>query len=649
MKAIITLFCLAITTSIFAQKEISLNSSIKDVTVFFQGAQVFQSQKTLIPKGRQLIVFEKLTDFLDPNSVQVKATGDLTILSVKTRKNFEDLKLSNSEVDELTTRRKKLETRETLLSNEYGILSLDSDLLMRNRDLKGNEKGLSVAELKEAYSFMHTKLAEIISRQTEIETELEALSKEINRIDQEILSVRSKPVVNYTEVVIEIEAEKQTNGEFFISYITPKASWTPYYDLRSDGIGQPILLQAKANVSQTTGIEWNDVRLVLSTNDPYENTKEPEIKPWGIYYYNQPQQKQHYSRQVPTYDYSGEKLRGEAIDAATSESLPFTKITFPGFPNVGAITDFDGKFEIVIPKGATTVKAEYIGYGSQTLPINSPYLKFFLAPDQLQIDEVVISSKSIERIPSVSAENDISGIFAKREKRKNRSLAEPKYAPAPVNANYANTVATTVVQKDLRVEYTIESTFTIPSNGQQQRVSISEYTLPAQYEYHSVPKLDPSVYLVANTSGWEKLNLLNGESNLYFDGTYIGKTYVDANSLKDTLTFSLGKDNKMQIERTRISEKSTNRVFGSRRKFEVAWEINVKNNGGASIPLMIKDQFPFSTDADIKIKYGDHVGAVLDDKTYILTWKTTTSPSTKQSFTFDYKVEYDANKALYLE
>ena len=43
-------------------------------------------------------------------------------------------------------------------------------------------------------------------------------------------------------------------------------------------------------------------------------------------------------------------------------------------------------------------------------------------------------------------------------------------------------------------------------------MAISVYEMPANYEYHSIPKLDESVYLVAQISGWEKLNLLNGES-----------------------------------------------------------------------------------------------------------------------------------------
>lgn len=650
---------------VFGQKELSVNSDIKKVTVFFQGAQVEHYASTELKPGKQEVILHKLTDFMDPNSVQVKAKGDLTILSVRTRKNFEDLKMTNSEISELNTKKQKLELKDQGLRDEYDILALDRNLLLKNRDLKGNDQGLKVAELKEAYSFMHLKLSEINTRQSAIYNELEDLNKEINRIEQEITSQRSKPVINFTEIIVEIDVENTTKGEFFFSYISPNASWKPYYDMRSDGIGKPVRLEAKALVTQTTGIPWNAVDLVLSTNDPYENSKESILNPWYLTYYNYPQQKNVYARQIPQYDYSGEKLRGEVIDASTGEPLPFAKITFPSNPNVGAVTDFDGKFEITVPRGEKYVSASYVGYSSVQLGITAPYLKFFIQPQEIMLEEVMIQSedyeresmqvsgimldkKSIERIPSIG----------NRAKRKNNARSDAYLASGATTTlstngaasyQWSNNVTTTVTQKDLRMEYAIQSKFTIPSDGIDHRVHIANYELPANYEYHSAPKMDPAVYLAAQVSGWEKLNLLNGESNLYFDGTFIGKTFIDVNSTKDTLSFSLGKDSKIQVERKRIQEKSTNKTIGSRQKFEVTWEIKVKNNGGASIPIIIKDQFPISTNSDIKVKQGDYSEGKLDENTGILTWDFTLNPSQSKSILFNYAVDYQHGQVLYIE
>jgi hypothetical protein len=451
--------------------------------------------------------------------------------------------------------------------------------------------------------------------------------------------------------------------------------------MRSDGIGKPVRLEAKANVSQTTGIEWKNVDMVLSTNDPYQNAQEPNLNPWYIYYNNYPQQKTQTSRTIPVADYSGEKLRGEVIDASTGEPLPFTKVAFYNNPNVSTVTDFEGKFEITIPKGETYLKASFVGYKEEFLNITSAYLKFFLVPNEVEIELTVeesfvnggvgyaygegnvngnsgyIEGSGNGRTQyNILQEGVIEGVKIQDEKSSGKNsrmrMVESQLSSKVVLGNRSEnspTVTTIVQKKDLRVEYTIASKMIIPTDGMDHRVSISTYDLNASYEYHVIPKVDPSVYLAAQVTGWEKLNLMSGESNIYFDGTFIGKSYLDVNSTKDTLSFPFGKDNKISVDRTRIKEKSKSSNLGKRQKFEVTWEIKVKNNGGAMIPLIVKDQFPISNNADIKVKNGEFTSGTLDEKTGIITWSFLKGITGSQSFTFDYSVDYQTGAVLYLE
>ncbi|MEN9987008.1 MAG: hypothetical protein RLZZ585_47 [Bacteroidota bacterium] len=646
-----------------AQKEISSVAPIKKVTVFFTGAQVQHEAKLDLQIGRQDIVFQKLTDFVDPNTVQVKAQGDVTILSVRTRKNYEDLRISNEEIHALNAKKDLLYKKDQALRDEYVILEMDKNLLLQNRDLKGQDQGLKITELKEAYLFMHAKLTEVITRETAIYAELEDLQKKMNQIEQEIISQRSKPVINYSEVVVEVDVNKSCTAGFQFNYISPNATWKAYYDMRSDGIGKPVRLEAKANVSQTTGIEWKNVDLVLSTNDPYENAQEPTLQPWIIYYNNYPQQKTQTTRNLPQVVYAGEKLRGEVIDASTGEAMPFAKVQFSNTPG-GVITDFDGKFEVTIPKAENYVTASYVGYTAVQLQITSTYLKFFLEPQEVSLQEVQIrGSRSddadyyIDGIQVTSEANTITRQDLSRMPARSADLLEviPGVRKRKLEfkneaASYkANAVATTITKKDLRVEYAIQSKMSIPSDGMDHRVSIATHELPASYEYHVVPKIDPSVYLSAQVVGWEKLNLLSGESNIYFDGTFMGKSYLDVNSTKDTLSFSFGKDSKVSVERTRVKEKSKIKTIGSRQKFDVTWEIKIKNNGGAMIPLIVKDQFPISNQDDIKVKRGDLVDGKADEKTGIITWSFLKGILGSQTITFDYSVDSQYGIQLYLE
>ena len=94
---------------------------------------------------------------------------------------------------------------------------------------------------------------------------------------------------------------------------------------------------------------------------------------------------------------------------------------------------------------------------------------------------------------------------------------------------------------------------------------------------------------------------------------------------------------------------SKTRLLGNRYKYEVTWDFTIRNNGGASIPIIIKDHFPISVNDDIKVKRGTFTGATLDEKTGILTWKFTTSKGETKQFKFDYQVDYGKSQPVYIE
>lgn len=665
------LFLGAISAFIFstaiAQKEVVSASQLDKVTVFFQGAQLEHSQTVALKAGKQTVVFEKLTDYLDPNSMQVKAQGNVTILSVGLRKNYEDKRISNAEILDLSAKIKAFEKQEKALRDEHYILELDKSVLSQNTNLKGNDSGVKVAELKEAYSFIHARYMEVSKRQAEITDLLEKILKDKNKLQQEIDVQRSKPVVNYSEIVVELDVQQAGNAKFHFNYITPNATWTPYYDMRSNGIGSPVQLEAKAFVQQKTGIDWKDIDLVLSTNDPYQNANEKELLQWSLNYNTAPYIQNVTEYVQPRFDYTGQKIRGEIIDASTGESMPFAKVNFTNNPTLSTMTNADGKFEITVPYGETWMQASFVGYQTAQAEVNAPYLKFFLVPNGLEMARVPVSyqqnlatggalydAMSAEESVNYSSYNaapmQMERIEANKSKRgrKKSYKGEVDKLDDQIDS-YALTVGVEEIQRDLRVEYVIQSKFTIPSDGMDQRVAIANFQLNANYEYHTAPKIDQAVYLVAKVSGWEKLNLLSGESNIYFDGTFIGKSFVDVGLTKDTLSFSMGKDSKVQVTRNRIAEKSKSRSNGSRQKYEVAWEIKVKNNGGAEIPLMIKDQFPVSINADIKVKEGEYPEASLNDKTGILTWQFTLPKGQSKTLNFNYSVDYQKGYVIYLE
>ncbi|MGV3611623.1 MAG: mucoidy inhibitor MuiA family protein, partial [Fluviicola sp.] len=410
---------------------------------------------------------------------------------------------------------------------------------------------------------------------------------------------------------------------------------------------------------------WKNVKLILSTNDPYDNTQEPQLDPWYVDYYTPAPRKQVVDRYIPEYNFDGETIHGEITDATSGEPLAFAKISMNNNPLNSFTTDAAGHFSFSVPRGETSYTISYLGYQSQYVTINAPYIKTQLYPDAVAMEELggnyLIGSQATPVTTGSTSyyanaelqQVELASVVSRRTKKfgakyNAKKIVTDDDSEADEALLYDASIAEQV-EKDLRMEFQIETPFSIPSDDADHRVAIATYQMKADYEYHAVPKLDESVYLVAQISGWEKLNLLNGESNLYFDGTYIGKSYIDVNSSKDTLSFSLGKDKKIVVKRKRSEEMSKTRLLGNRYKYEVTWDFTIRNNGGAAIPITVKDHFPISINDDIKVKRGTFDGAALDEKTGILTWKFTTNKGETKQFKFDYQVDYGKSQPVYLE
>jgi uncharacterized protein (TIGR02231 family) len=98
------------------------------------------------------------------------------------------------------------------------------------------------------------------------------------------------------------------------------------------------------------------------------------------------------------------------------------------------------------------------------------------------------------------------------------------------------------------VTFDITAPYSILSDGKVQTIEIQRTTTPAEYKYVTIPKISPLAYLTGNITDWAKQNLIGGEATLYFENTFVGKSYLNVNQLKDTLTVSLGTDNSILVK-----------------------------------------------------------------------------------------------------
>lgn len=69
------------------------------------------------------------------------------------------------------------------------------------------------------------------------------------------------PLGNYLKVY----SKNEVNTQFKISYLVTAAHWTPTYEIRCENTATPLLLHCRAKIVQTTGFDWKNVNIELST------------------------------------------------------------------------------------------------------------------------------------------------------------------------------------------------------------------------------------------------------------------------------------------------------------------------------------------------------------------------------------------------
>lgn len=205
---------------------------------------------------------------------------------------------------------------------------------------------------------------------------------------------------------------------------------------------------------------------------------------------------------------------------------------------------------------------------------------------------------------------------------------------------------TSVTENMLNTEYEVKMRYSIPADGQQHLVAIQTKDLKTNYNLSSTPKLDANAYLLAKITGWEDLNLIPGNSRIYFDGSYIGESYIDPNTTNDTLTLSMGKDRGLVIHRKKLKDKTREKVLLEEKTISVTYEIVVKNTKSVVAELHLDDQIPLSTNPAIVVKLTESSKAKLDAETGKLEWDLTLKPKETRKITFTYEVKIPKDKAI---
>lgn len=560
-----------------------IEARLNEATMFFQGSELIHSATVSLPKGESEIRIEGISPIIDKNSLKIKATKGVVISSFEFSTDYLSSNKKNPVVKKLQDSIDICNTKLLQLDNEIKINSELKTLLQKGTDknVAGSEKGLGIDELMKTMEYYKTKSTELENLQTENNKKRTELVQTLNRLNQQLSQETIKNNKTSGILKLVLTSPAITASDLTISYFTASAAWVPYYDINIESTDKPIKIVGKAKIRQTTGLDWEKVKLTLSSATPSNGKIAPLFTTWFL------------ENIYPQY---------------RPRSSSFMQNSYAYGDGVSAKQILEERN--VIKNNIDASSTQYMLNGEL---VDETYVSS-LDPNMIK-DTQVLDNGTVNITTKSSMDDYIS-----------------------VSDNQMNMV------------YNIDLPFSVPGNGKEQSLDLQTREAQAEYKYYSVPKLDTETYLLAEISNWQNLNLLSGKANITYDGTYIGETFIDAASTHTKLSLTLGTDKRVAVKREKLQDYSSTKFLGNDVKQIFTYKLTVKNNQTKAISMVLKDQYPRSTQKNIEVELLKETSAWTANKeeTGVVSWEETIQPGETKTYQLSYSVKYPKGSTLNL-
>jgi Domain of unknown function (DUF4139)/N-terminal domain of unknown function (DUF4140) len=613
--ALSLLFCIS---SYSQPKKINAETTIQQVTIFSSGARVERASSVLIQPGRSEISFAGLSNQLDQQTVQLMADANITLLSVQSTRDYLTARKIDQEEKSLSDQSVAFKDRLDLDSKMLDVFKNEENMLIKNQAI-GGQTGVKASELKESLDLQRQRLTEVYGKELEIEKRLVADQQDFEKTKMQLMEVsKKKDSISYVVSAL-VETKESRTVNFQLLYNVKDAGWYSAYDVRVNKVSDPLSVLMNANVFQRSGETWKNVSLVLSTGNPNDNATPSPLQPWMLGFYD------------PSVSIRDQNNQGTAMGRITDDKnqpIAEASVTIPG-SSFGSMTDVNGFFRMQNITNNSRLLVSKVGFMSKEFAAKPGYVTVALEPSSTSLNEVVVTGYATQ----------LRGAVAGVSVEKNEMFDKETIQTVFVTTQFQPT--TTI--------YKIDDKYNLETDGKTTTIGIKEFNIPAIYDYYTSPKIDPSAFLTAKITNWQDYNLQSGEASLYFEGAYLGKTYIDLGTTTDTLSLSLGKDNGVKITRKLVKESSSKKFIGNSRTDTKEYEISIRNTKSVPVSIRVLDQYPVSTNRDITVDDVKAPDSQIDKDNGIVTWTISLQAGQEKKLRIGYSVKYPKDRIVALE
>ncbi|MCB9196915.1 MAG: mucoidy inhibitor MuiA family protein [Flavobacteriales bacterium] len=581
MRKSIIIVVIAIIANLPAQAN-TIKSNISSVTVYLNGAQVYRKAKTTLKKGTNEIIIDDVSPYLNPKSIQASCSGSPLILNVKHHIEYNNPSFVSEPLPEKILKEIKILEDSLYFQNLY-IQKINSQIRNLEQEKRIITDNKTIRGEGKSDSLPVFMLA------------VNFYHEKLEVIEGQLLELRMK--------------EYKMNQ----TYAKTESSLD---DLRNYSVHKTVIQTVKPQVHQ----------ILITVHSDYETEAEINVN----YLVNR-------AGWIPSYD-----LRA----TGTNEPMNLTykasiyQKTGEDWDNVKlTLSTFNQSCSFTVPTLAMWEIRNKASLNNRSNQTN--LLGYNISDTVSMIQQQGFYSNTI--IPTAAVTANFSTSFTGAD-----------FTGSAITFN-GLTVGTTqddqfILPKSLasdmdktlsNVEFGIKNRYSIPADGKETMMVVTNVDLASKFDYISVPKLNTDAFLLTKITDWRKHNLLPATANIYFNNSFVGETDIQPSQMDDTLSLAIGRERGIEITRKKIDDDAKEKVVGQNIKREISIEIVVKNATSSIASIDIKDQIPVSKTDEIKVKTIELANGRLNDKTGILTWRLDLKPSESKIIKFTYEIVHD--------
>lgn len=620
--------------------DLILKSTVAKVTVYNDRALITRVGEVQLFAGVNTIVIPHLPVFLMDQSLRVTSNADneAKITDVKIEQKYLDT-IPETRVADLykrlnTLRLEKngLEQKNLLIKSQMDAVDAFRDNYTKSLTGPNPTQKATTEEWDKLLTFVEKKKTDFSVKMETMRQEIDVKQEKIKALEKEIQNTTGKTGMSEKQVIVIAAASQAGPIEFEVSYLISNVSWMPSYEARVTSNEKSMQLFYYGQVQQSSGEDWTNVALTLSTAQPAISGQSPEISRWIIdaspIYTSRP-----YSRTsklksarpqpLPERTLMANTLSGRVLDAETNEPLIGANIVVLG-TSLGAATDIDGNYVIYnIPEGKYSISGSMIGYQRTIRPdvnisrTNGARQNFNLQSAAIEGEEVVVTAQARGQLEAV-----------------NQQLASSPMVSVQQEESSASSEITSS-------SFSIPSKQSIPSDNQYHKIGISLENLPIGFSYEIIPKSVQAAFLTGKGKNVKEYPLLAGEANIFLDNSFVATVPIKTVMPNDSFAINLGVDQALRVER-RLVSRFTEQVgmFSTKIRTTYEFEQKVENHKKYSVDIKLSDHIPVSRNEKIVVEQIEpDPKSMAPNSDGILIWKLTLQPDENKIFKLKFAVE----------